>query len=485
MAQHRRLLEENTLQSYVYELPLSNEDWQIKLMFDFYVISSFSDSAIYDENIARAVKDTKDKLYGYLRRHFLDVLTFCVASEMNRAADNTKSLKKNKKITNKEERDKLALDLYELVIKFFNGELGSYKFWDEAEKNQSQWLKAIRTITQKCERDYGSVENFMLTCRKLFSKLEWHPAYGGKPWADACEAWFKLNGAKNNDSTMTWIDHVYDLQHNTGFLLNKVQPYAAENEIVLQRGLEIKFSSENAAELHNLCSSSMRVLYGYVNKHLYNRSIDSYTQKEYFGFDDFDKFVSKVAIPVFDNIDFSSNRETASILLNKVFAKATELAKKKTIETGGIKPKVLYKLITSLYYCSFESVKEPISDFFINATTGGAYFNYGILDHLLRGTKFSFSRLGIEQKVKETLLKQILKSTTDFSVARKQLLVILNSCAASYNDLKLVYTMTWENGSQQLINYVENYAKKEISNLYNKKSVKENFQKILALKNKQ
>ena len=75
----------------------------------------------------------------------------------------------------------------------------------------------------------GDLPEMMENLKKLFLLHVWKHNYGGKPWADACDAWLKLNAARTPREISVWIDHIYDLQHNTGSLLNKNREYAGKH----------------------------------------------------------------------------------------------------------------------------------------------------------------------------------------------------------------------------------------------------------------
>lgn len=54
----------------------------------------------------------------------------------------------------------------------------------------------------------------------------WDDSYGGKAWLKACEALEKLNSSidkYNINDICLWTDHILDLEHNSGNLLNKTE----------------------------------------------------------------------------------------------------------------------------------------------------------------------------------------------------------------------------------------------------------------------
>ena len=49
----------------------------------------------------------------------------------------------------------------------------------------------------------------------------WDRQYGGKRWAEATKYLISLKNSKNIKDDIYFIDRIFDLQHNTGFILNK------------------------------------------------------------------------------------------------------------------------------------------------------------------------------------------------------------------------------------------------------------------------
>ena len=52
--------------------------------------------------------------------------------------------------------------------------------------------------------------------------LHWDDGYGGHKWFEICELWRKLKASKTIKNEVFYIDRFYDIEHNTGALLDKV-----------------------------------------------------------------------------------------------------------------------------------------------------------------------------------------------------------------------------------------------------------------------
>lgn len=74
----------------------------------------------------------------------------------------------------------------------------------------------------------GSEEDWGKLCEWLFSHAKWNGSYGGKAWADIASGWLHLYHSKGAKELLTYIDHVYDLQHNTDTVFNKLETYAKD-----------------------------------------------------------------------------------------------------------------------------------------------------------------------------------------------------------------------------------------------------------------
>jgi len=56
---------------------------------------------------------------------------------------------------------------------------------------------------------------------KMFYEKNWSSEYGGKKWGIATDALIGLIQSRSIKDDVYWIDRIFDLQHNNGFILNK------------------------------------------------------------------------------------------------------------------------------------------------------------------------------------------------------------------------------------------------------------------------
>jgi len=72
-------------------------------------------------------------------------------------------------------------------------------------------------------------------CHQLFDEnfFDWDEGYGGGAWQDICEGWLKLNeSAPFSAEEQVALDHIFDLQHNNGSVLDKLSKYTMVSEAV-------------------------------------------------------------------------------------------------------------------------------------------------------------------------------------------------------------------------------------------------------------
>lgn len=114
-------------------------------------------------------------------------------------------------------------------------------------------------IFQECGRDSapkralrifkGNRRDAMIAFRDAFAYPRWDSCYGGSPWKNGAEGWIRLFNAKNNKEIISAIDHVYDLQHNSGLLFNKHGDYS--NKIKVERPLRKILNAKRKAVSFN------------------------------------------------------------------------------------------------------------------------------------------------------------------------------------------------------------------------------------------
>ena len=91
--------------------------------------------------------------------------------------------------------------------------------------------------------------DFVKLAQRVFQDGDWEVSYGGKAWADICKAWLRLYNAKDLGDIQVWIDHVYDLQHNTDTVFNKLAAYNKNGFDWINDSLNFKRHAKSARDL--------------------------------------------------------------------------------------------------------------------------------------------------------------------------------------------------------------------------------------------
>jgi hypothetical protein len=252
--------------SVTYDLP---HDPKVT-MADFYVLS-YLETMPFDKIFASSV-NSPDRIRGlrykeyendldYAKRIFypnlqeklLDAVYFAIAAEFRHGLDNKQP---------KEIQDN---PLYQQFIKYHSAYKAGYenrKPGEDAElKGQSDSYEtsyaALRRAADKLGWTRTQVVSFAQT---LFSKGRWNSAYGGRAWAGIADGWLMLRNAQTLSQKAVAIDHVYDLQHNTDTVFNKLQNYyrASEGHRWIKKMLDFKANAKSIRELLPFVSSKMR-----------------------------------------------------------------------------------------------------------------------------------------------------------------------------------------------------------------------------------
>jgi len=280
-----KLLKEDFYFSFDYIIPTEKE----KLIYDFYMLNYISNcfnQSIYSEDkekedIALSIKDTEDKLLNFLKEELLGAVLYSICCEVRHISDDVcrdsskQQIKKIKDAGYLQEFIKyirLYVGYSEIIIP--SGDYGNYNFSKELEYSEKEKeytnLKNNRSTHRERLASYKAFldsnidrAKFVEMCFVCFDKFDWGGKYesgfGGKAWANICSAWLRLNETKTKNEMFIWIDHIYDLQHNNNYVLDKVKSYykTSGNMKWLKNVLDFKAKVKNPWFLLKNCSSDM------------------------------------------------------------------------------------------------------------------------------------------------------------------------------------------------------------------------------------
>lgn len=208
-----------------YFLPEDRE----KRLFDFYLLNllvndvnnrqNFSDR---DELLKYDVNQSWEILLKSLKQELLDEVFYSIVSEM---------------------RHVHTFMTYKSAQKFkddplFN-ELMDYAF---------SGIKKSK-LPELVEKFKDRKPQFVKMAQKVFAEGDWETAYGGNAWAKICESWLKLYNSNSINGISVWIDHIYDLQHNTDTVFNKLPQYDKNGYGWIKNSLDFKRHAKSAKDL--------------------------------------------------------------------------------------------------------------------------------------------------------------------------------------------------------------------------------------------
>ena len=201
------------------------------------------------------VNQAYNKLCDYLKKQFMDLIYYQVARQFSHLRGFY------------EDYDPYILD--NLMHDYFDQKQRKFikKYLDYCEKNhisgrgQSKFQNGEKIINAlHPERVF-----FIKLAKKVFESIINSGGYGGKNWADICEAYLMFL----TSSTEEAIDHVFDFQHNTGSIFYKHPKYsilASDIKTILdnKRNAEypMAYISHCSHSIQDACRYLMRLKYG-------------------------------------------------------------------------------------------------------------------------------------------------------------------------------------------------------------------------------
>ena len=248
---------EAKLGSYTYALPRDKE----KQLYDFYMLSALKGSG--DPDIKEAIRYTREKLLPSLKEELLKAIFFALMSEFRHAGHNY-----DEGHWGSWEMDKMGPheDLFKKYLKRWR------RYWNRPQDiPQSAYdmhrEDVARMASYAAATDVAPRWQMVKLARLVFDKLPWEPGYGGKAWAKIASGWLKLNNAKNDRDMQVWIDHVYDLQHNSDTVFNKLREYYKNaGHGWIRRALNYKAAIKSPWEIFDKTSENMQRLASFAMK---------------------------------------------------------------------------------------------------------------------------------------------------------------------------------------------------------------------------
>ena len=229
--------EEILTESVDYKYPIG-EGAAPFVMADFYVLSymkSYDKGSIdagsnhYKPSVVRSLEQSDDieyaekQLLPRLKEELLKDVFFALSAEVRHVFSHTNlnedQFRENKFLV----QYKRTHDSYKSSGVFSDPRKPrDRKEYKQNNRGYQDSYAAIKTVMKKYDYSRGEVVKEMY---KIFTDYSWSSSYGGPAWAGIAKGWSRLYNAKRKDELYVAIDHVYDLQHNTDTVFNKLKKY--------------------------------------------------------------------------------------------------------------------------------------------------------------------------------------------------------------------------------------------------------------------
>ena len=240
--------------NWTYYVPKSDKRY---MLFDFYALSLVYPDNLDDMNMKIAFKEAKEKITDQLIEDFKYALFYSLSAEFRH-------------VGGEEPEHEWGFRKEELVEGFFDS-IGELSF---AQK----FIKKISTTTWTRDDAFKILNSMNIPPKKMADIFEktfngplfvktLGPNYGGNSWAMIAEAWGKLYTVSGLGNKMVLIDHIYDLQHNSGSVFTKVKEYYKNGHTLwLKAALDFKRNIKEPFALYNMISPDLQDPFAYVLK---------------------------------------------------------------------------------------------------------------------------------------------------------------------------------------------------------------------------
>jgi len=236
-----------------------------KMLFDFYLLETslncpanngkrvganvYSVWNFENDDFLVNVKAIEDSLLSAIKEELLSALHFAIASEFRHAMSSAEEEYFEKSNSFKKPNTRGFYDKW-ISLSNHNSDVFSDDFIkDKWNRKQYDLRKDNGRGKSRFKAYYAantlflSPMSFISTAANAFKAIKMSKYYGGKPWINACSAWRSLKNAQGKDRYI-WIDHVFDLQHNSGSLIDKLPTFASrcffDSPFILREGYDLE-----------------------------------------------------------------------------------------------------------------------------------------------------------------------------------------------------------------------------------------------------
>lgn len=233
-------------------------------IYDFYVLSYLNflvdkmpvkNYRYEDTELKASVKDACKIIASTLRESLLEDVLYAIVSETTHAIRPADEVYGGYSFEQQELPHPMMfkrfdndqdMQIYTILVNALQEHVSVNPFDDLGESRKGDIFNATLNILKKHNI---TVSRYVKACKSILNPeyIEWSEMYAGQPWIDICDGWLRLYYSKVNSSEeQVAIDHIFDLEHNNGSVLNKKQTYSGN---WLKRVLDHKRDAESMYEL--------------------------------------------------------------------------------------------------------------------------------------------------------------------------------------------------------------------------------------------
>lgn len=242
-------------------------------MYDFYFLSTFALNVDHrSERQALDIQMMAEEFIEDLTRHLTLSVKFSIAAELRHLHDG--HTRNSNYIYDLSVRD---YDLFQVHRNICETELNKDPYTRRIpddfeiqnigvsvfEQRQSAFNAALRM-----QHTMGLSElEFARWSRHMYDHLTWGSSFGGTKWGQVSGGLIRILEAENLNQKIIACDHIYDLVHNGGPCLDKVQVYldvCDDDFSWLRSALEIKKHIQSPLSYLNVVSPELRTVVYYV-----------------------------------------------------------------------------------------------------------------------------------------------------------------------------------------------------------------------------
>lgn len=227
------------------------------------------------EEIKSFIKDAENKILSDLKEKHLRDVYISIACEMSHVMDYISGYATKKEIGK----------FYKSIKN--NNELNYLKTIKRSYLKPDYDDDKLYIYSYEKSKEYFKNEaDFVEFSKRMFELNIWFGDFGGELWSQICDGWLRLRNTRTRQDLYVAIDHIYDLQHNTGSVFTKIGRYSKPNYDDsngydwIKNFLDFKRYIKNIRELIPYCSGWMKKFSTKVLKILNIPELEKYDQKK-------------------------------------------------------------------------------------------------------------------------------------------------------------------------------------------------------------